>query len=130
MNWINPPENTEAYFGFVYQITCIPTGKIYIGKKQFQSLKTLPPLAGKTRKRKIYSESNWKEYTSSSTHVNSDINKLGKDNFKFEIIHLAKTRGDLSYLEAKEQWKYLVLENTDKFYNRQIAGIKWIPKLT
>ena len=35
------PENT---FGFIYEVTHIPTGKKYIGKKQLFFNKKLPPL--------------------------------------------------------------------------------------
>ena len=50
-------EMPEGTFGYVYQVTHIPTGLKYIGKKQLISNRTLPPLKGEKRKRKIQKES-------------------------------------------------------------------------
>ena len=54
-------EMPEGTFGYVYQVTHIPTGLKYIGKKQLISNRTLPPLKGEKRKRKIQKESDWKK---------------------------------------------------------------------
>ena len=62
-------ETPEEYQGFVYQITEVDSNKKYIGKKNFWKPKILP--ITKTRKRRVRTrtESNWKEYYSSSDEV-------------------------------------------------------------
>ena len=49
-------------FGFIYEVHHIESGKKYIGKKQLMSNRTLPPLKGQKRKRKVVKESDWKTY--------------------------------------------------------------------
>ena len=49
-------ETPEEYQGFVYLITELDTGKMYVGKKFFWKPKTLP--VTKTRKRKLKLELN------------------------------------------------------------------------
>lgn len=105
------------YYGFVYLITNLLTGRQYIGKKFFWSSKRKQ--VNKVRKRyKV--ESDWKTYWSSSDELKEDIKKLGEENFKREIIHLCVNKGTANYLEAKEQFAREVLENSDKWYNSWI----------
>lgn len=116
-------ENTElteippGCIGFVYKITNLVDGRMYFGKKLFYFSKT--KVINK-KKKKVKTESDWKEYCSSSDELKKDIETLGLENFKREILYLCKNKGSLSYLEAKLQFQYEVLENPDKFYNRQI----------
>ena len=109
--------DTTKYKAFVYLITNLVDGRQYIGKKLTESTVTRPPLKGKTKKRKIRSESDWREYWSSSDELKADVERLGKDNFKREIIHMCLNKGTASYLEAKEQMLREVLEHPDKWYN-------------
>ena len=107
----------SKYKAFVYLITNLVDGRQYIGKKLTESTRTRPPLKGQKRKRKIRSESDWRDYWSSSDELKADVERLGKDNFKREIIHLCTNKGTASYLEMKEQVLNEVLENPDKWYN-------------
>lgn len=104
------------YMGFVYIITDQSNDKKYIGKKLFWSTTKLPPLKGKTRKRKVVKESDWQKYYGSSEEVKLMVEEKGADNFKREILHLCMGKGDLSYLEAKEQFDRDVLLRDD-YYN-------------
>ena len=61
----------EGTIGFVYMITNKEDGKFYIGKKSLYSHRTLPPLKGYKRKRKVIKESNWRHYNSSNKEVAS-----------------------------------------------------------
>lgn len=90
---------------------------MYIGKKLCTSVKKLPPLKGKTRKRHKKVETDWKTYTGSSPELNEDIKKLGKDKFKFEIIKFCTCKWELSYFEAKAQFEEDVLFKQDEYYN-------------
>ena len=127
MNWLYEgaeyelPENTDHsdIYGFVYLITNIENGRKYIGKKFFWRKKILP--VTKTRKRRKHTqvESDWRSYYGSSEELNSDIEKYGKDNFRREILHICKTKGECGYLEAKEQFVRDALL-TDEYYNTWI----------
>ena len=46
----------------------------------------------------------------------ADVEQLGQENFTREILYMCKSRGLMSYLEAKEQFDRRVLE-TDDYYN-------------
>lgn len=106
----------ELPYGFIYIITNKVTGKKYIGKKQMQSKKKLPPLKGKTRKRTKIVETDWKTYTSSSNEVNNDILKYGKENFIFEIVRWCDSKSELAYYEAKMQFEHDALLS-ENYYN-------------
>jgi hypothetical protein len=106
----------EDTFGFIYEIKNKISGKKYIGKKQcFMRIKKRP-LKGKKRNRITHCESTWKTYTSSSNEVNSDILKLGKENFEFKIIKTCNSKWALAYYEIKEQIDKNVLMKDD-YYN-------------
>jgi len=111
----------EGYIGFVYEITDSLNGKKYIGKKILTSLRKLPPLKGKTRKRKKWVHSDWETYYGSSETVKTLV-QLRQPDFIRRILHLCKSKGELSYMEAKEQFDNDVLL-TDDFYN-EFIGVK------
>ena len=94
----------QEYIGFVYLITNLTNDKKYIGKKLAQFKVTKKPLKGKKNKRRSTKESDWKTYWGSS------------ENFTREILYYCTSRGELSYLEAKEQFDRKVLE-TEEYYN-------------
>jgi len=104
------------YIGFVYIITDLSTDKKYVGKKIFKSKRRLPPLKGKTRKRTKIVESDWKNYYGSSDEVKLLVEQNGINNYKREILHLCKKKGEMSYLELKEQMDRKVLL-TDEYLN-------------
>lgn len=109
-------EMIENYVGFVYVITDTRTGKKYVGKKLFRSTKKLPPLKGKSRKRTVIKESDWQDYYGSSEDVKALVEEHGRDTFKREIIHLCNSKGEMSYMEAKEQFDRNVLLD-DNYHN-------------
>lgn len=106
----------ESFYGFVYLITNTLTNKKYVGKKFFFSTKRKQ--VNKKRKR-ILVESDWKEYYGSNSELVSDVEKLGAENFKREILHLCETKGLCNYYEAKEQFQVDCLRRED-YYNSWI----------
>ena len=48
--------------------------------------------------------------------MNEDVQTLGPENFTREILYYCTGRGEMSYLEAREQFDRKVLE-TDEYYN-------------
>ena len=109
-------ESTDLPYGFIYKITNLTNDKKYIGKKQCQSIRKRPPLKGKKNKRHEKIETDWKTYTSSSNELNKDLETLGKGNFKFEILRWCDSKWELSYYEARLQFKEEVLLRND-YYN-------------
>jgi len=109
-------ELPEWCAGFVYEITNTHNGKKYIGKKLTKFKVTKKPLKGKKNKRRSTKESDWRTYWGSSPHLQEDVEKIGPDNFTREILYYCTSRGELSYLEAKEQFDREVLK-TDEYYN-------------
>lgn len=113
-------EELSQWQGFVYMITERSSRKKYIGKKFFWSRRRLPPLKGKTRKRIVIKESDWKSYYGSSEDLKTLVEKTGDDNYYREILKLCKTKGECSYYEAKEQFERDVLLRDD-YYNEFIG---------
>ena len=113
-------ETPEEYQGFVYEVTEIDTGKKYIGKKNFWKPKTLP--VTKTRKRRVRTrtESDWRQYFGSSNQLCQLVEERGADKFKREILLLCKTKGEMSYHEAKIQFQRDVLLS-DEYFNEFIG---------
>jgi hypothetical protein len=109
-------EIPDEYEGFVYLITNLTNNQKYIGKKLARFKTTKPPLKGKKNKRRGTKESDWRTYWGSSDRLNADIAALGEDKFTREILYLCKGRGEMSYIEAREQFDRRVLE-TDEYYN-------------
>lgn len=108
-----------GYAAFVYIITNLEDNKRYIGKKIFKSVRR-KKVKGKTRKKKVEKESDWKTYYGSNLVLLADVDRLGRDKFEREIVKLCKTRGTANYHEAKLQMQHEVLENPDKFYNEWV----------
>jgi len=122
----------KQFVGFVYKITYIPTGKSYVGKKFFwSSIRKI--VKNKKNRKKIIKESDWKKYTGSSKALNEDIDKFGKENFKFDIISLHECKSTLAWGETKQlvmndALRAKLLDGTKKYYNGIVCGIKYIVK--
>lgn len=111
-------EDLEGSVAFVYLITNLQNGKKYIGKKLLTKTRT-KKVKGKTRKKKVVTESDWRTYYGSNNDLKRDVEDLGGSAFRRDIIALCKSRGTANYLEAKYQFEYNVLESED-YYNDQI----------
>ena len=110
------------FFGYVYRITNIQSGRQYIGRKYFYQKRK--PKGGK---RRVTSESDWKRYYGSSDELKQDVKEYGKDNFRREIISLHETLGKVNYEETKQLFLHNVLmealdDGTPMYYNSNILG--------
>lgn len=109
-------EDVGNNIGFVYVITNLLNDKKYIGKKLFKFKKQRQV---RKKKKRILVASDWEDYYGSSDILKADIEKLGKENFRREILYLCSNRSQMSYMELKEQVLRGVLES-DCFYNNWI----------
>jgi hypothetical protein len=112
----------DEYIGFVYCITRLDTNRKYIGKKLLKSKRTRAPLKGKKRKRVDFVESDYKTYWGSNEELKKEVEELGPDNFKREVLFFCKTKMELSYMEMKEQILRDVLLHEDEYYNGFVGG--------
>lgn len=125
-------EPQKGYYGFIYKITHKPTGKSYIGKKSFYhnikkklTQKELSEQTGRGRRaltKVISKESDWKRYYGSSQQLKDYIKENGTDDFHREVLQLARTKKELTYLETKYLFSLEVLEKPDDYYNDNILG--------
>ena len=123
--------NPDEWFGFIYRIIEKSTGREYIGKKQFTKTKR-KRIKGRKNRKHIKSESNWKEYTSSSEHINAAIALNGIENYQFIIQSLHKTKGSLHYAEVRAQvledvLRTRLLDGTRKYFNKQVGAVRYVP---
>lgn len=129
----------KGSFGFVYRITHIPSGKMYIGRKNLMSItnvklgKKETALIKEERKvkgmrgrvplrKKVVKESNWKDYYSSNKIIKALIKEGKEKDFKREIIYISMDKKLLTYYETKHLFVEEVLENNDKYFNDNIGG--------
>ena len=130
------PEDT---YGFIYQVTHIPTGRKYIGKKVlfFERNKRLGKralealreerrqkgLKGRTPlKQKVITESDWKTYYGSQKEILELVKEGGQGDFKREILEYVPSKKLLTYYECKYLFIREVLENRDGYINDNILG--------
>lgn len=113
----------EKTLGFVYRISRLSDGKFYYGKKLAYftktALKTVTLKNGSKKKKKVRTliPSDWKTYWSSSPELIADVQALGADSFRRDILCFCENKGSLSYYELRYQMDARVLEIGDKSYN-------------
>ena len=116
--------------GFVYKITNLCDGRIYIGRKilynRLTKLLTKREITewekpGRVpKKKKVVKESDWQSYWGSNKQIKEDLQTMGEECFKREILVLCKNKKQLSYYEVYWQMKLDVLAIDS--YNENIAG--------
>ena len=115
-------DDIDDKFGFVYCITNNTNGRQYIGRKYFWKFRT-----PKGKKRKVKSESDWKNYYGSCPELKEEIQQLGKQNFSRVILSLHNTKGQTNFEETRQLFVKGVLteslgDGTPKYYNSNILS--------
>ena len=115
-------DDIDNFFGFVYCITNVQTGRKYIGRKYFWKFRT-----PRGKKRKVKSESDWKKYYGSSEELKEEIQQLGRHNFSRVMLSLHKTAGKTNFEETRQLFVNGVLteqldDGTPRFYNSNILS--------
>lgn len=130
--------NIEDYYGYVYMTTNLDNGRQYIGKKIFQNTTNkklgkketaaLPTKRGRNpTKKKVISESNWKEYYGSADEVKEWVKTTPKEKLIRVVMRLCKSSKSLTYYETKYLFQYNVLMDDKLWVNSSILG-KFFPK--
>lgn len=94
--------------GFVYLMVHKPTGQRYIGRK------LLTKAVRRQKNKKIIksrTESDWREYWSSSPEILKIIEEHGTDVFTREVLVFANNKSELNYMEECLQYSLGVLED-------------------
>ena len=112
----------QDYFGFVYLIENKINSRKYIGRKYLWQFRT-----PKGKKRKVKSESDWKNYYGSCPELKEDISKVGRENFSRTILSLHKTKGKTNYEETRQLFvNNVLIESLDNgvpaFYNSNVMS--------
>jgi hypothetical protein len=134
-SWINMPENTEDYFGFVYLIRNIDkdilqhnidiiNGKsdkkiipiYYIGCKQLLKKTILKPTKTRKKNKVVWRDNGVNDYWGSSKELLYDIQRFGVNSFTREVIEMSNSKFHMKYREIKWQLACNALFD-DKFYN-------------
>ena len=115
-------DDIDDKFGFVYCITNNKNGRQYIGRKYFWKFRT-----PKGKKRKVKSESDWKNYYGSCPELKEEIQQLFKQNFSRVILSLHNTKGQTNFEETRQLFVKGVLteslgDGTPKYYNSNILS--------
>ena len=112
------PEGTH---GFIYEVFHKPTSRKYLGKKVLEFNRTLPPLKGTKRKRKVAKESDWKTYYGSHQEIKGLIKEGKQEEFTREILQFVPTKKLLTYYECKYLFIKEVLEGNEYINDNILA---------
>ena len=104
-------------FGMVYIITHTPTGKKYVGKKFFTKAKTRQ-VKGKKKRSRVASD--WVTYWGSNKELQEEVKKNGEEQYTREILHLCKSRSELSYWESFEIFSRHALMS-ESYWNQWVS---------
>lgn len=118
-------------FGFIYEVTHLPTGRKYLGKKQLISIQNKPlgkkELAALTdkrasKKKQVLKESDWKTYYGSNPEIKSLIKEGKQSEFERQILMFVPSKKLLTYYENKFLFINEVIEPHTNYINDNIEG--------
>jgi len=121
----------EHSFGFIYEVTHLPTGRKYLGKKQLISVTTkalgkkeLAQIVDKraSKKKKVTKESDWKTYYGSHPEIKQLIKEQKQSEFSREILIFTPNKKLHTYYENKFLFINEVIEPNSNYINDNIEG--------
>ena len=129
----------DGTYGFIYQVTHLPSNRKYIGKKvlyfernvklgkrELQALKEERKAKGiggrPPAKKKVIKESDWKTYYGSQAEIKELVSKGKESDFSREILKFVNNKKHLTYYECKYLFIYEVLENNEEYINDNILA--------
>ena len=121
----------EDIFGFIYEVTHLPTGRKYLGKKQLISVtkkalgkKELALLQNKRAKtyKIVKKESDWKTYYGSHSEIKGLIKEGKQSEFSREILIFTPNKKLHTYYENKFLFMKGVIEPDSNYINDNIEG--------
>ena len=137
-HWVGEIPDPDKYFGCIYCITHIPSGRKYIGKKQYYSSKReygcsrrCTDRQSKDFKLKCWVSSNWRVYKGSSPSLKKFMEEVNDESqFKYEIICQCRSKSILHYTECMVLHKHDVMQakfedGTFKYFNNSVPSIKF-----
>jgi hypothetical protein len=107
-------DDVKDFVGFVYLIENLDSNMYYIGKKSLTKTKVYQK---NKKKKRMFVESDWKDYTGSNDLLNEHIESGNK--IRKTIIRMCRNKTEMSYYEAKEQFSRDVLLDKNS-YNKWI----------
>ena len=137
-HWEGEKADPYHYFGFVYCITHLPTGRKYLGKKQYYNSKRehgcsrrCTDRQSKDFKLKCWKESNWRVYKGSSPSLKKFMEEINDESqFSYKILEQCRSKSILHYTELKTLWEHDVMrakfeDGTFMYFNNSIGSIKF-----
>jgi hypothetical protein len=138
-HWTGEKADPYHYFGFIYAITHLLSGRIYLGKKQYYNSKReygcsrrCTDRQSKDFKLKCWKESNWRVYKGSSPSLKKFMEEVDDDSqFEYKIICQCRSKSLLHYMELKILWTADVMRErmedgvTFRYFNNSIGSIKF-----
>ena len=121
----------EHSFGFIYEVTHLPTGRKYLGRKQLISVtkkvlgkKELALITDKraSKKKTVIKETDWKTYHGSHPEIKQLIKEKKQSEFTREILIFVPTKKQLTYYEDKYLYMKGVIEPGSIYFNDNISG--------
>tara|TARA_R110000868_G_scaffold119343_7_gene316168 strand:- start:1723 stop:2172 length:450 start_codon:yes stop_codon:yes gene_type:complete len=121
----------EGSFGFIYEVTHLPSGKKYLGRKQLISVtkkvlgkKELALITDKraSKKKTVIKETDWKTYHGSHPEIKQLIKEKKQSEFTREILIFVPTKKQLTYYEDKYLYTKGVIEPGSIYFNDNISG--------
>ena len=118
-------------FGFIYEVTHLPTGRKYLGKKQLISVtkkalgkKELALITDKraSKSKIVKKESDWKTYYGSHSEIKSLIKEGKQSEFSREILIFTSNKKLHTYYENKLLFIKGVIEPDSNYINDNIEG--------
>jgi hypothetical protein len=121
----------EDSFGFIYEVTHLPTGRKYLGKKQLISVtkkalgkKELALITDKraSKSKIVKKESDWKTYYGSHLEIKQLIKEGKQLEFSREILIFTSNKKLHTYYENKMLFIKGVVEPDSNYINDNIEG--------